>query len=436
MPRFLELERTHRSLILGLRAGRAGQARAASGARYALFVAPADGMAALVDAIARRLPEGAVRTGARGDRTSRATGGGWHLRAGGDPLAADAVIVATPACAAAELLGAARRDARADARRDRLRVVRDRDARLPERRRAARRAPASASSSRRSSAARSSPAPTRAGSSPTARPRATSCCARSSAARSAPTCSALDDATLIATVRRELRALLGIDAAPLFVRVQRHPRAMPQYAVGHLDRVAAIEARAAALPGLALAGAAYRGVGRARLRAQRGGGGGRRLGADTVTERAELSLLDGHDEVEMTRVGDGAFYYGFAGDVRRLIAALKISPARRAAHLLVIATQGKVNTQLLGKRGPGIGNRFLVARLLHVALFSLRAARVDAIEATPVNDPLRLHYQTMGFVNGELLRLTEDAALTRAFEYIEDVYASFRLDLSLPPLPM
>ena len=36
---------------------------------------------------------------------------------------------------------------------------------------------------------------------------------------------------------------------------------MPQYAVGHLDRVAAIEGRAAALPGVALAGAAYRGVG-------------------------------------------------------------------------------------------------------------------------------------------------------------------------------
>ena len=36
---------------------------------------------------------------------------------------------------------------------------------------------------------------------------------------------------------------------------------MPQYGVGHLDRVARIEARAAALPGLSLAGAAYRGVG-------------------------------------------------------------------------------------------------------------------------------------------------------------------------------
>jgi oxygen-dependent protoporphyrinogen oxidase len=47
----------------------------------------------------------------------------------------------------------------------------------------------------------------------------------------------------------------------VLARVHRHRLAMPQYAVGHLERVDAIEARAAALPALALAGAAYRGVG-------------------------------------------------------------------------------------------------------------------------------------------------------------------------------
>ena len=62
-------------------------------------------------------------------------------------------------------------------------------------------------------------------------------------------------------VRGELRHLAGVAASPELTRVHRHPLAMPQYAVGHLERVAAIEARAAALPGLALAGAAYRGVG-------------------------------------------------------------------------------------------------------------------------------------------------------------------------------
>src|SRR5262249_35043839 len=76
-----------------------------------------------------------------------------------------------------------------------------------------------------------------------------------------PDLPALPDAELIELVRSELRALLGITADPLLLRVHRQLRAMPQYTVGHLDRVAAIEARVAGLPGLALAGAAYRGVG-------------------------------------------------------------------------------------------------------------------------------------------------------------------------------
>ena len=76
-----------------------------------------------------------------------------------------------------------------------------------------------------------------------------------------PDLARLDDDALLGAVRDELRALLGITATPLLVRVHRFPRAMPQYAVGHLERVAAIDARVAALPGLALAGGGYRGVG-------------------------------------------------------------------------------------------------------------------------------------------------------------------------------
>jgi len=69
----------------------------------------------------------------------------------------------------------------------------------------------------------------------------------------------LDDTTLCAAVRSELRSLLGIDAEPLFYRIYRWHRANPQYDVGHLARVAAIEA---ALPaGLWVTGSPYRGVG-------------------------------------------------------------------------------------------------------------------------------------------------------------------------------
>ncbi len=69
-----------------------------------------------------------------------------------------------------------------------------------------------------------------------------------------------DDDCLLAAVRGELRLALGVAAAPAFHHIVRWPRAIPQYHLGHLDRVARIDARAARHPGLFLAGNAYRGV--------------------------------------------------------------------------------------------------------------------------------------------------------------------------------
>jgi oxygen-dependent protoporphyrinogen oxidase len=70
-----------------------------------------------------------------------------------------------------------------------------------------------------------------------------------------------DDAALIQLVREELAAILGITAAPLLARVYRWERANPQYLVGHLERVDAMEQLLASYPGLLLTGSAYRGVG-------------------------------------------------------------------------------------------------------------------------------------------------------------------------------
>ncbi len=68
-----------------------------------------------------------------------------------------------------------------------------------------------------------------------------------------------DDATLVAQVRADLATLDGITAAPVAVHVQRWGGGLPQYAVGHVARVAALEG---GLPdGLAVAGAALHGVG-------------------------------------------------------------------------------------------------------------------------------------------------------------------------------
>ena len=72
---------------------------------------------------------------------------------------------------------------------------------------------------------------------------------------------ALSDAELVATVRDELRLAIGLTAGPRFVKVFRWPRAMAQYEVGHLRRVAEIERLRRALPGLALAGNGYHGIG-------------------------------------------------------------------------------------------------------------------------------------------------------------------------------
>jgi oxygen-dependent protoporphyrinogen oxidase len=76
-----------------------------------------------------------------------------------------------------------------------------------------------------------------------------------------PTAAGLDDTSLLARVRHEAADLLGIRAAPHLVQIDRWHAAMPQYHVGHVQRVAAIAARTARLPRLALAGAAYEGVG-------------------------------------------------------------------------------------------------------------------------------------------------------------------------------
>jgi oxygen-dependent protoporphyrinogen oxidase len=69
------------------------------------------------------------------------------------------------------------------------------------------------------------------------------------------------DESMITIAREELRRILGLTTAPLFTRVSRWPKSMAQYTVGHAVRMKEIKARAAAIPGLQLAGNAYDGIG-------------------------------------------------------------------------------------------------------------------------------------------------------------------------------
>jgi oxygen-dependent protoporphyrinogen oxidase len=71
----------------------------------------------------------------------------------------------------------------------------------------------------------------------------------------------LDDAALKDLVSRELGGLIGVSGEPLVFEVGRHPRAMPQYILGHLDRVETIRRKLVRHPRLFMTGIAFDGVG-------------------------------------------------------------------------------------------------------------------------------------------------------------------------------
>jgi oxygen-dependent protoporphyrinogen oxidase len=71
----------------------------------------------------------------------------------------------------------------------------------------------------------------------------------------------LNDDEIDRQVQADLRDLLGIAGKPLFTEVSRWNKSMPQYEVGHLDRIAKIEHESSKVGGLILAGNSYRGAG-------------------------------------------------------------------------------------------------------------------------------------------------------------------------------
>ncbi len=260
MPRFIELERRHRSLILGLMRGAQETPSGTSGARFGLFVTLRDGLESLVDALARSLPAGSIRTGAKVVAVRRAAGR-WQVDVdGGGTETVDAVIVGLPAPRAAGVLRG-----ESTALADELAAIpyassaivllgwRRADVPRPldafglvvpevERRRII---AASFSSVKYDGRAPGDHVLVRVFLGGAMHPEAV----------------AAGDAEMLATARAELRDLLGITAEPVLQRVGRWPESMPQYHVGHQSRVARIRGLEADLPGLALAGNAYDGVG-------------------------------------------------------------------------------------------------------------------------------------------------------------------------------
>jgi protoporphyrinogen/coproporphyrinogen III oxidase len=280
LPRFLKMEQEHGSLLRAMwtqrKASRGktenaktrrsegreeGQSASTgvSGARYGLFVSFDGGMQALVDALVARLPVGAVSFGARVTRL-HCTGGGWRLAVEGDTGKAeeasyDAVCLALPAHRTAGLLSEV-------------------DAGLAEQLRAIPYGSAATVNLAYRRADVPHPLDGFGFVVPSSERRSLLGCTFSSVkfAGRAPEGHALlraflggspapEDDAVTAAVREDLRALLGITAAPLFVTVHRSPASMAQYTVGHLERVAAIEEATRRWPGLALAGNGFRGIG-------------------------------------------------------------------------------------------------------------------------------------------------------------------------------
>jgi oxygen-dependent protoporphyrinogen oxidase len=260
MPRFLALEQEHRSLILGLRRTARPTAAGASGARWSLFVTLADGMEELVTALAARLPPGAVRLGAAVGAVAPEADG-WRVElTDGRRLAADGVVLAGPApCMAG--------------------VVRKADGWLAGQLAAIPYASSATVALAYPRAAVRHPLDGFGFVVPRTEGRRAMACTFSSVKYPgrAPDGFVLlrvfvggalqedllagDDAALARLAEDDVAPLLGIVGPPVLSRVWRHPSTMPQYGVGHLDRVAAIETHLETMPGLALAGGAYRGVG-------------------------------------------------------------------------------------------------------------------------------------------------------------------------------
>jgi len=277
LPQFRQWERQYGSVLKALRAQAAARSQAAlqhaSGPRYSLFMSLRRGLSTLVDALRARLPEGSIRCGVAVERVERRDD--WTIRCrSGESIVADAVCLAAPAPQSAAMLAStapALSQALAGIPFESVATVnaafhqRDVPHALDgfgfvvphvEQRRIIGCSFASVKFPHRA-------------------PKGMVVLRAFLGGALHRDVLEQDDASLEHLVREELRHALGISIPPVFVSIHRHERAMPQYHVGHLDRVAAIEAHQARWPGLALIGNSYRGIGlpdcihRAELEAER-----------------------------------------------------------------------------------------------------------------------------------------------------------------------
>jgi oxygen-dependent protoporphyrinogen oxidase len=266
MPRFQDMERDHGSLIRAVwkqASKQKSQMQGGSGARYSMFMTLRDGISSLIDALALRLPAAGVRTSTPVSRLARDPAGGWLVTVAGakpETLRCDAVILAPKATAAARLMAdihpqlaehlAAIPHASCSVvslgyRRDQIAHKMDGFGFV---------VPQVENRKVLSGSFSSVKYPGRA-------PEGAALVRAFIGGEMQPELAALPDDELVAVARDELSQLLGISGEPNLVLISRYEQAMPQYYVGHGERIKQVEAALEQLPGLYFTGNAFGGVG-------------------------------------------------------------------------------------------------------------------------------------------------------------------------------
>jgi oxygen-dependent protoporphyrinogen oxidase len=258
LPRFLDMEQEHRSLILAmLRKGRSQTCT--SGARYSLFLSFDEGLQVLANALTEAIAGCEIQLNTKVVAIERHRG--WRIGTDkGETINADAICLALPAYAVAQLLQTT--DQTLASQLNQIKYASTATINLAYRREAVRHplngfgfvVPFVEKRSLIACTFSHVKFPGRA-------PENHALLRAFVGGALQPAMFALDESEMVRQVEQDLRGLLRIDGQPLFTEVAKWERSMPQYEVGHLDRVAAIESRLAQLPNLSLAGNAYRGAG-------------------------------------------------------------------------------------------------------------------------------------------------------------------------------
>ena len=268
-PRFRALEQKHGSLIKGMLASRRQRANSAPSELPAsqnrrpnsIFMSLQDGIYELAAALVDRL-SGEIALNSNVRSISRRSGGKYLLkletRDGDDEIVADRVILTTPSYVAADLLQDLAPDAAALL--DQIRYVSTGTISLAYRRQNLQHSPDGFGVVIPRSEQRPINAITFSSTKFDHRaPEGYSLLRVFFGGSRSPQSMDLDDDELVRVVRHQLHEILGVDSEPLFHRIYRWPRANPQYDIGHLDLVDAIDR---AVPdGIFVAGSPYRGVG-------------------------------------------------------------------------------------------------------------------------------------------------------------------------------